>query len=332
MKIFRSNVIVALFVTGLLFTLTLPAEAARMKKVNGYPSKPINMVIAYGVGGGADTFTRMLAPFVTRNVRIPVNVLNVTGAGGENAVMHVASQPADGYTLLLAALDHAQHEAYRKVKHPMLEDFTLVCNLVEEYYGIWVRNDSPYKTLEDLIKYAKSHPGEVKIAGHSAGGTTEISTYQFQHVTGTKLNYIPFGTSKANASLLGGHADITFQKTAPMLSLIKAKKIRGLAVGGAKRTLPDVPTFRELGYKIDLPVWRGIAVRKGTPPEIVEYLQEAFKRAIADPTYEVIAKTNYFSLQYSKTKEFEAFFKSQREEYRELFKAIGWGVKKSKKK
>jgi tripartite-type tricarboxylate transporter receptor subunit TctC len=185
--------------------------------------------------------------------------------------------------------------------------------------------------LDDLIKYAKAHPGEVKIAGHSAGGTTEISSHQFQYVTGTKMNYIPFGVSKANASLLGGHGDVTFQKTAPMLSLVKAGKVKGLAVGGSTRTLPDVPTFRELGYKIDLPVWRGIAVKKGTSPEIVAYLQEAFKEAISDSTYEMIAKANDFWLKYLKTEEFNEFYKEEREAYRELFQAIGWGKKETKK-
>jgi len=306
-------------------------NAASLKKVGDYPSKPISLVIAYGVGGGADTFARVLVPFVTQATKTPVNVMNITGAGGESAVLHVASQPADGYTLLMVALDHAQHEAYREVKHPILEDFILVCRLVEEYYGVWVRGDSPYKTLDDLIKYAKAHPGEVKIAGHSAGGTTEISSHQFQYVTGTKMNYIPFGVSKANASLLGGHGDVTFQKTAPMLSLVKAGKVKGLAVGGSTRTLPDVPTFRELGYKIDLPVWRGIAVKKGTSPEIVAYLQEAFKEAISDSTYEMIAKANDFWLKYLKTEEFNEFYKEEREAYRELFQAIGWGKKETKK-
>jgi len=316
-------------ILGLSLVLAGPTNAAK-KKVGDYPSRPITLVIAYGVGGGADTFSRMLTPFVTQRSRVPVNVLNVTGAGGENAVTHVANQPADGYTLLLVALDHAQHEAYRKVKHPILDHFILVCRLVEEYYGAWVRSDSQFKTLNDLITYAKAHPGEVKIAGHSAGGTTEISCHQFQYVTGTKLNYIPFGVAKANASLLGGHGDVTFQKTAPMLSLVKAGKVRGLAVGGKQRTLPDVPTFRELGYEIDLPVWRGIAVRKETPAERIKYLQELFDEAIQDSTYQVIAKTNFFSLQYLKTDEFVEFFKSEREAYQELFKAIGWGEKKKK--
>lgn len=326
-KLITKAVIVMTVSTLILFS-AYSADAARMKKVGDFPSKPISLVIAYGVGGGADTFARVLVPFVTQTTRTPVNVLNVTGAGGENAVLHVAGQPSDGYTLLLVALDHAQHEAYRKVKHPILEDFTLVCRLVEEYYGAWVRSDSQFKTLDDLIRYAKAHPGEIKIAGHSAGGTTEISCHQFQYVTGTKMNYIPFGVSKANASLLGGHGDVTFQKTAPMLSLVKAGKVRGLAVGGEKRTLPDVPTFRELGYKIDLPVWRGIAVKKGTPPEIVKYLQEAFKNAISDSTYQMIAEKNYFSLMYLTTDQFVDFFKTEREAYRDLFKAIGWGEKK----
>ena len=319
-------------IVSMVFLLGSRPGFARMKKVGDYPSRPITLVIAYGVGGGADTFSRILVPFVTRVTRTPVNVVNVTGAGGENAVIHVASQPADGNTLLLAALDHAQHEAYRKVKHPMLEDFILVCRLVQEYHGAWVRSDSRFKTLEDLISYAKAHPGEVKIAGHSAGGTTEIACHQFQYFTGTKMNYIPFGVSKSYAALLGGHADVNFQKTAPMLSMYKAGKVRGLAVGGDKRLLPEIPTFRELGHNFDLPIWRGIAVKKGTSPEIVAYLQEAFKQAISDSTYKMIADTNYFSLQYQTTKDFEEFFKAEREEYRKLFKEIGWGGKKSSKK
>ena len=132
-------VVLALFVVSCV--MAGQAQAA-LKKVGDYPGRPITLVIAYGVGGGADTFARMLAPFATKGARVPVNVLNVPGAGGENAVTHVAGQPADGYTLLLVALDHAQHEAYRKVKHPILENFTLVCRLVEEYYGPWVRTDS----------------------------------------------------------------------------------------------------------------------------------------------------------------------------------------------
>ncbi|MBA7670799.1 hypothetical protein ES703_78946 [subsurface metagenome] len=254
-------------------------------------------------------------------------MVNVTGAGGENAVIHVMGQPADGYTIFMFALDHAQHEAYREVKYPMLENFTLVSRLVEEYYGIWVAADSPFKTLDDLVTYAKAHPGEVRIAGHSAGGTTEISCHHFQYATGTELNYIPFGVSKSVASLLGGHGEILFQKTAPMLSLVEAGEVRGLAVGGAERTLPDVPTFRELGYEIDLPIWRGIAVRKETPPEMVKYLQDLLHEALQDSMYQLIAEKNFFSLRYLKDEELIEFFKSEREIYRELFTAIGWGEK-----
>jgi len=315
------------FIVILMTGLILGEMGWAIQKVDNYPSRPISFVIAYGVGGGADTFARTLAPFLTKTAKVPVNVVNVTGAGGENAVIHVMGQPADGYTIFLVALDHAQHEAYREVKYPILENFTLVCRLVQEYYGVWVKADSPFKTLADLIDYAKAHPGKVRIAGHSAGGTTEISCHLFQYKTGTKLNYIPYGVAKSVSALLGGHADILFQKTGPMLSLVKAGKVRGLAVGGPKRTLPDVPTFRELGYDMDLPIWRGIAVKKGVPDNIVKYLEELFYEAMQDPGYQALAEKYFFSLEYLKGVEFVEFFKSEREKYRELFQAIGWGEK-----
>ena len=327
MKI-KKLVLISLISVLVLSLLLVGQAQPALKKVNGYPSRPISLVIAYGVGGGADTFARTLAPFLTKRAKVPVNVVNVTGAGGENAVIHVMGQPADGYTLFLVALDHAQHEAYREVKYPILENFSLVCRLVQEYYGAWVTADSPFKSLDNLTTYAKKNPGEVKIAGHSAGGTTEISCHLFQYKTGTKLNYIPFGTAKSVSALLGGHGDVLFQKTGPMVSLVKAGKIRGLAVGGPARTLPDIPTFRELGYDMDLPIWRGIAVKKEASDEIVKYLQELFYEALQDPGYQALAEKYFYSLEYLKGKEFEEFFKSERENYGQLFKAIGWGEKK----
>jgi tripartite-type tricarboxylate transporter receptor subunit TctC len=198
----------------------------------------------------------------------------------------------------------------------------------------YVRGESPFKTIQDVIKYAKENPGKVQFTGTTPQSPDEIIIMQFAKKAGIKIKYIPFDKApESHAAVLGGHLDVLHEEPGVIMSLIEAKKLRPLVVFTEKR-LPvswaaDVPTAREIGYDITMGRWRGLAVKKGTPQPIIDWLAFVLEKAMKDPAYSEIAKKSLLDLRpgWKGPAEYGKFWESEFKAYKEILDDLGYTKK-----
>lgn len=259
----------------------LPARAA------AFPTRPITLIVPFPPGGATDTQMRTLAVAAARELGQTVIIANRPGAGstiGPAAMAHTAAP--DGYTLSIVVGTLFRYPFLQKVNYDPLQDFTYVACLTAYSYAIVVRQDAPWKTLAELIDYARANPEKVSFGATGTGGSGRIAIERLSRLTGAKFNFIPFkGAAEETTALLGGH--IQMVSDAGWGPMVDTGKVRLLAVMGPERArrMPDVPTLTELGYPIIASNPVGIAGPKNIDPKIVAVLQKAFHRATSDPDY-----------------------------------------------
>jgi tripartite-type tricarboxylate transporter receptor subunit TctC len=284
-----------------------------------YPSKPIRLVVPYPPGGGLDLFARPLAHKVTELMGQPIVVENKPGASGVVGAAYVAQQPADGYTLLLAAASqYLQPFVSRNVPFDNAKDFTPIISAVNYHNVVVVHPELPIKSVKDLIDYAKTNPG--KLAYVTAGQNTSqhLAALLMGHMTGIDLLHVSYkGGSPALNDLLGGRVQMGILVQSTVMPHIKSGKLRPIAVAEADRAhaLPEVPTIAQGGLAgFAIPEsWLGILGPAALPREVVNRFNQAASKAIADPEvksrveglgYEVTGSTpEQFQKQIDKTVE-----------------------------
>jgi tripartite-type tricarboxylate transporter receptor subunit TctC len=193
----------------------------------------------------------------------------------------------------------------------------------------YVRAESPFKTIQDVIKYGKENPGKLQFTGTTAASPDEVIIMLFAKKAGIKVKYIPFDAApETHAAVLGGHIDVLHEEPGVIMSLIEAKKLRPLIIFTEKRLdkFPDVPTGRELGFDITMGRWRGLCVKKGTPQEIINYLADALKKCANDQSYKAIAHANLLDLRpgWKGPEEYGKFWEEEYVRYHEIFKELGY--------
>ena len=255
-----------------------------------YPEKNINLFVAYGAGSNSDIGVRLLVPHLEKLLGVPVVVNNYSGAGGQIGFTNLAEAKPDGYTVGLInipALTMSYMDTSRQAKYN-IDSFEPFINHVFDPAVVTVRADSPYKNIEELLKYAKEHPGEL------SAGTTGVGTDDHVHLTlleekaGVKFNPVHFdGSAECNTGLLGGHIDIAFANVGDQKQLFLNKEVKVLAVMDKDRIewAPDVPTFKEIGIDLVMGSARGYAFPKGVPGEIKTKLISVFEQAINSPEH-----------------------------------------------
>lgn len=244
-----------------------------------YPEKPVTYIIPFNPGGESDITARLQEPVLEEVLGVPVNVTHKPGGGGAVAWAEFQrTGKPDGYTMIGVNIPHIIGQPIlRKAAGYTTDGFELVMWFHFTPNALMVPASSPIQTLEDFIKYAKDHPMAVTVGGSGSNSANHLETLRLAKTCDLKLTYIPnTGTGALVPSLLGGH--VTAAMSYSMLGVQYKEKVRVLAVAADERveTLPDVPTFKELGYDIVGGAYRGIAVPKGTPAEIIEKLGEAF--------------------------------------------------------
>lgn len=252
-----------------------------------YPTRPITMVVPFPPGGVADLTARPLAAALEPILKQPVAVVNKSGAGGAVGMQFVAVAKPDGYTLLLALSSiSVMPEVDKLFGRPQTykrEDFVPIALLNADPTVLAVRKEAPWKSVADFVADAKKRPGEIKYSSSGMYGTLHVAMEMFAHAAGIKLRHIPTaGGGPALTALLGGHVDAFAVGPSVIASQLKAGTVRVLGCWGAKRlaSMPDIPTFIELGYKdVEFYIWAGLFAPKATPPEIIKILREATKKA-----------------------------------------------------
>lgn len=266
-------------------TLGLAAAAMSLPQAAAadFPDKPVTLVVWSGAGGALDTYGRKLAELLEKEAGWTVKVDNRPGGSGAVGLSQIVTQPADGYNILVltGTLTFGIAQGLIPFK---LEDLRLLRAMQSEPSSLAVLNDSPFRTVQDFVDHMKAHPNGLKIGGHSSGGFHQYMLYQMMKQGGFESGWIPHDASgKVTLALLGRHIDAAMMTPSTGLSQVKSGEIRLLGVTTAERSpfLPDAPTFKEQGFDLEGAIWRGIAVKAGTPDDVVAVIQTAIDKVTA---------------------------------------------------
>jgi tripartite-type tricarboxylate transporter receptor subunit TctC len=311
----------------LALVLTLPCADA---SAQGYPSRPIRLVVPYPPGGPLDIMARAIGQKLTEAWNQPVIVDNRAGAGGNIGADLVAKSPADGYTLLMGAVaTHAINPTlYGRLPYDPVRDFAPVA-LVAQVPNILVVNPSvPARSVKELIELARARPGYLNFGSGSTGSTGHLAGELFKTMAGVQMVHIPYkGGAPAMADLLAGQVQLMFDNLANALPNVRAGRLRALAVTTLARSpaMPDLPTIAESGLPgFDLTTWFGVMAPAGTPGEIVLRLNAEIVRALdATDMRERLEKMGAEPPANNTPERFAAFIRAEAAKYAKVVKESG---------
>ncbi|TFZ01512.1 Bug family tripartite tricarboxylate transporter substrate binding protein [Ramlibacter rhizophilus] len=257
-----------------------------------WPDRPIKLVVPFGPGGSTDLAARLVAEYASRELGQSIVVENKAGAGGSLGMEFVAKSKPDGYTLGMATVStHGSNPAVygSKLKYDPVKDFAPVTNVATTPSVFAVHPRVPAATMQEFIAKAKAAPGKFSFASPGTGSLGHANIEHFMHLSGIELLHIPYkGAGQAMNDALAGQVDSITDNLPSALTNIKAGKLRPLAVLAEKRspTLPDVPTYGELGFpQMGTGGWFGVVAPAGTPPEVVNKLNAAIHKAMKHPEF-----------------------------------------------
>ena len=271
-------------VSAAAFCAVAPATAS----AQGYPAKPIRVIVPFSAGSTTDIIARALTDKLGASLGQPLVVENRGGAGGTIGAAAVAQAPADGYTILIHSSSHTVNPAiYEKLPFDTLRDFSGVMPLANLPQVLVVGPEKKWTSVKDLIAAAKAKPGGLAYASAGPGSATHLNAEKFRIAAGIDGVHVPFkGSPEALTEVMTGRVDYYFVPAAPVLGHIKDGKLVPLAVGSAKRSsaLPNVPTAAEAGVPgSEFNFWIGMLVHSKTPRDIVKRLHEETVKALATP-------------------------------------------------
>jgi len=314
------NLIIALLITGGLLSSTTTSVVAA-----DYPAKPLTLIVPWSPGGSGDMTCRILGAQMQKELGKPVVVKNMPGAGSMVGARALADAEADGYTLGFLGISAAIAQ-YTSVSPVMMDEYKPVGGIINPELVLLVNANSPWKTFEEFLSYAKANPGKIKNANAGAGVIDHLYSSKFGKVAGVEFTQVPYkGWGPSLAALAGGHVDSMFVAIGPAKALIKAGKIRPLAIASAQRhpAYPDIPTMKEGGVDIVMDFWEAIVVPANTPDEIVAVLDKAIAAAFADEKVQKKIKDSGLDLAYMPNKEFVDFRAKADVQVKEMVEAAG---------
>lgn len=252
----------------------------------GYPERPIELIVPWGPGGGADQLARLVSKQLEPMLGQGVPVVNVPGGTGATGMAKLLAAPADGYSMAIYIADSHALLAGKSPRWHM-SDITPVAVLMKVPSFIFVKQDSPFKTWGDFVNVAKSNPGKLKVATLGFGSVDDFSLTVLDK-SGIKVVQVPFSKpSERYVSILGGHADALYEQAGDVAQFLNGKQMRPILLFGEKRLdrFKDIPASYEVGYKVALPQFRSIVVKAGTPPDIIKKLSDALAKVYASAEY-----------------------------------------------
>ncbi len=253
---------------------------------DSYPSKPVTMIVPFPPGGVADIVGRPLAAQMEKALRQPVVVVNRTGAGGAVGMAAVAKSAPDGYTILMGlssiSIFPVSDRIMGKAPSYEMKDFAPIALITADPTVLVVSADSPWKTLKDFVATAKAYPGQINYSSSGVYGTLHVAMEIFANAAGVKLFHVPYqGGGPAVTALLGGQVHALASGPAAAIGQIRGGKMRALASWSTERLplLPDIPTFKELGYDAEFYIWSGVFAPAAAPAPVVDRLRAAVREA-----------------------------------------------------
>ncbi|MCS0495684.1 tripartite tricarboxylate transporter substrate binding protein [Ancylobacter sp. MQZ15Z-1] len=286
--------------------------AGRLGAQTAWPTRPVQVITGFGPGGGGDIATRVTFQAVSDILKQPMVVENRTGGNSVVAAQAVLALPHDGYAYLMNGLQQLVTPLLMKdIPIDYAADFQPVTQMVKYPETISVAKDSPWKTFEELMAYAKANPGRIRYGTSGIGGVPHIVAEAIQLYGGVKFRNISYRVAPEIArDLVGGQLDLAVLNVSTLTPMIQSDKVRLLAVGNDTRLkpFPDVPTLAELGLpKANHADWGGIFTATGTPDDIIAQMQAAVAKAAKTPSaYDKLAAQGTFMVG-SSTEDFKAF-------------------------
>jgi len=295
----------------------------------GWPSKTIRWIVGFAPGGGTDIVARVLAPKVGELLGQSVIVENRAGAAGTIGADYVAKAPSDGYTFLLGHANSNAIAPYVLAKIPFdpIADFTPITYIGYVPNVLVVNPSVNARSVEELIALARKEPGKLTYASSGVGSTQHLAGALFNKIAGTTMVHVPYkGSGQAIVDLVGGQVNMNFDTMPPVLEQIKAGKIRALAISTPQRLalLADVPTFEEKNIRgFDVTNWYSIMGPKNLPREVVARMDDAVKKAMADPAIRAQLEAQGVQFGGARTpEEFATFLRAELAKYAKLVKDL----------
>jgi tripartite-type tricarboxylate transporter receptor subunit TctC len=262
------------------------AATATFSLAEDFPTRPVEMTVLFPAGSSADVVARALAEGMSKHLGQSVVVMNRPGAGGAIGYKYVLGQKADGYSIVFNS--NSISTAYYSGMMPFdYKAFDPVARVTVELPVVAVKTSAPWKDLKEMVAHAKQKPDEIRVGNSGNGSHTHMSAVAFFADEGAEVTHIPYAAAQVVTSLLGGHIEAVVQLPSALAPHVKAGTLKILGVLAATRepVFPTVPTSIEQGFKFQAELWRGIAVRKGTPPAVVAKLEEALRKTVNSPEF-----------------------------------------------
>ncbi len=292
-----------------------------------YPEKPITLIVQSSAGGGSDIFARTLSSAIQKEKLLPqpIVVENKPGGSGGIAYAYVAGKKKDPYYILTATPSFLTTPLLGMT--PVgLKDFTPIANFAFDEFMLMVRTGSKFKTLNEIVAYAKANPKQITIGGTQFGGSDSIAIYSFEKAAGVKFNYIVFNSGgEVNAALLGGHVEMASTNPGEALELYKAGKVKILGVLSEKRLAgaPEIPTMKEQGINALFVQNRGITAPVDIPADARAVLEQAFFKYTQTDVFKKYCKDNMLTEAWMGGNEFGKFLEEWKGKYAAILNDMG---------
>ncbi|MBL0421072.1 tripartite tricarboxylate transporter substrate binding protein [Ramlibacter sp. AW1] len=308
-----------------VFALALACRAG----LAAYPDKPIRIIVTSAAGSPLDAMARMVGKLLGPELKVPIVIENKVGGTGAVGMAQAMQLPADGYTLVTATGSTSFLMAEAKSAYSP-EDFLFFRGLQAEPSSMAVRADSPYRSMKELVAALKATPEKVSVGGFAAAGFHQYVYYRLQQEAGVQGVWVPFnGGNQAVLALMGGHVQAAGITPSSALPQIQRGELRLLGISSPQRdpNFPDVPTYKEQGFNVVEEIWRGLMVRKGTPPEALATLNAALDRIEAMPEWKTFMADNKQSFMRLSSAQMQKHVETEVKSRRDFLQALGSGGK-----
>ena len=318
----------AKLIAGLAAVLALLSPMTSVL-AQGYPNRPIKIIVPYTPGDGPDIIARLIGNKISERLGQPVVIDNKAGASGQIGLDQTAKAPPDGYTLgvgLVTNLALASH-AYKSIPYDPLKDFTPVALGAINYLALVARPNAPFKNVPEMIQWAKVNPGKMTIGTTSTGGLPHMSFELLAHMSGFKFLNVPYkGNGPVVTDLTGGRLDLGVTSYSSVAALVEAGKLQLLGITNPVRDpmLPNLPTIGESVKGYAAPGWFGFVAPAGTPPDIVNKLNDEINRAIKQPEVQKTMGTLGLIPHIGSPDDFAKLLRSENDKFAKLVKDIGY--------
>ncbi len=298
--------------------------AAGVTGAQEFPSRPIDMIVNFGPGGGADGMGRTVARLLSPLLGVPVPASNVAGAAGNTGLTKVAGATGDGYTIgTMTGLTVSSWASGMGSLTP--DDFSYLAIVQSSPSMLFVPEDSPFKSYQDLLDYTRDNPGEVRVA--TAGlGTLDDLTLKFLGTKGHEMKNVPYAKpAERYISPLGGHTEVLYEEPGDVAQFLEAGQIRALVIFREERhpRFPDLPTSFEFGHEISFPNWRAVVTAAGVPDDRAQVLNDAMAQVVSHEDWKKYCAVKFSCIEPMSPDEGHAFVKKQYDDLSRFMKQFG---------